>query len=554
MLRTLYIKNFILIKDLLLEFKPGFSVFTGETGAGKSIFLDALALTLGARSEINFICKDSSQSTIIAAFSIEKNTVAFRFLEAENILIEENELLFLKRTIRKDGISRAFINDQPVTLTFLKSLAKHLVEIHGQFDRLLEPKTHRHFLDTYASLCNEAKHVEESYTAWQYLESKKYQLSNTVNKENRTLLKHYLKEIEYINPEPNEEKILLEKRDRLFYAEKITESVQKALTYLEESPHGAESTLTKSIIACETARNYNERFNSCLDNLSSSLVQIQEAAREFNRFLQEDKDDSNELDMIENRLAVLKDLSRKHNCKLENLTQVHQKLLGDFKALDNKEEYLKRSEDDCQKAKTAYEKMANNLSKLRLAAIKNLEKEIMSELPSLKMDRALFRVHHKYLEEATWGPLGIDRIVFEIAPNGTVFAPLKKIASGGERARFMLALKVVLTTKNTKTSIVFDEIDSGVGGAVATAIGARLYKLSQIVQVICISHAPQVAAWAINHYKVNKNSDTSEVIYTNIEQLDKVESEEEIARMLSGEHITNQARAAAQILKKSYGK
>lgn len=554
MLRTLYIQNIVLIKELLIDFKTGLSVFTGETGAGKSILLDALSLTLGARSGLKLIKKGEKQGTVIATFEIEENSAAALFLREVGINVEKTEPLILKRIVTDEGTSRAFVNDQPVTVSYLKRLSQHLIEIHGQFDQLLDAHNHRDFLDKYAKLSRETKNVEELYTSWQTLKKEHQDLLSTASQERLTLLEHYIDEFQVLEPRSDEEETLQTERSRLLNADKIKNASQEILLHLSDTSHSAESSLIKAEQSCETAANYDEKFHTYLETLASALIQVQEVSRDISQLLQEDKTDSGALELIENRLSALKSLSRKHNCSIKQLPDIHQKLLQELYDIQNKDESLKKLEKKCNDIKNIYYEESKKLSCLRKKAAKSLEKKVSLEMPALKMDRALFQICQKDLTEENWGPFGIDAISFEVSPNGTSFGSLKEIASGGERSRIMLALKVVLTSQNDKKSIVFDEIDSGVGGAVATSIGQRLYNLGSSLQVFSITHAPQIAAFAKSHYKVEKMLDKKSASYTTVQQLTKEGSEEEIARMLSGQTITTQAREAAKDLRNRCGK
>jgi len=554
MLRTLYIENIVLIKSLLIDFKPGLSVFTGETGAGKSILLDALSLVLGSRADTKLIKKDSSQGTVVATFEIDGNNAALDFLQEVGIRREKSEPLLLKRIVTSEGSSRAFINDQPVSVSSLKSLSHYLIEIHGQFDLLLDANNHRKFLDQYASLTEKTAKIQQLYSDWQDLQKEYQELMQSVSQERKILLEHYLKEFEEISPKANEEKSLQADRTRFLNADRVKNAIKDIIFHLNESSHCVEHNLAKAIQACETASTYDTRFSSYLETLSTALIQSQEVSRDIHMLLDADSCDTNDLESVENRLSSLKDLSRKHNCTIIELPQIYESLIKEFSALEKSKDYQKELEEKSASAKEVYKKEALSLSELRGKASKHLQENVMLELPSLKMDRALFQVCQKKVSEDEWGPFGIDSISFEVSPNGTTFGSLKHIASGGERSRLMLALKVILTSRNNKTSIIFDEIDSGVGGAVSTSIGERLYKLSSSLQVFSITHAPQIAAWSDHHYKVEKTLDEGGTVHTTVQQLNKQQSEEEIARMLSGQSITNQAREAAKSLKERCGK
>lgn len=548
MLRALCIRNIVLIDNLLLEFGPGFSVFTGETGAGKSILLDALSLALGSRAETHLVRQGEEKGIVVAEFDIPKNQDLLMLLKEAGVYEQGDDALYLKRTLSKEGISRAFVNDQPVTVGFLRRLSAQLVEVHGQFDKLLEPKEHRQFLDCFGGHEVALRSTLTAYENWHVLKEKYKKLLNDSGRERKILLEHYLEELGGLDLQPGGYQHLLKQRDRLAHGEKIREALQLALGNLSYNPTNAETNLSEALKACENVASYDDRLRDTLESLQSALIHVQETCHGLGRLLESIEVDPKSLDSIESQLSLFKNTARKHHCGVEDLTQIYEKLCQEFQDLDNRQENLIKLEKECCEAKECYEIQASRLTKARHETAQKLEIAVKKELGPLKMDRATFKVEFRENDEAGWSAQGKESVSFVVAPNGSVFGPLRQIASGGERSRFMLALKVALAGQNDRTALIFDEIDSGVGGAVATAIGGRLHVLSQNTQVLCVTHSPQVASWGHRHFKVVKSSNNNDVT-TCVTSLDTNNSEEEIARMLSGENVTDQARAAAKTLK-----
>ncbi len=551
MLQTLSITNVVLIDQLNLDFKLGFGALTGETGAGKSILLDALGLALGERSNTSLIRPKEEQAIVTAEFLISENHPVHKLLNEQGL--SAGDTIILRRILTKDGRSKAFVNDQTVSLNLLRTIGETLVEIHGQFDHLLNAATHRTILDNFGKLeplCQETKQAFKTY------EAAKQMYQNTEMKakqqlQNQEYLQYCLNEIKGLDPQESEEEILLQKRIKLQNSAKIKDIYKSSLEALSHE-RGAEALLLQ---AYKNIHKANEITHGTLDKiliiLDRALIETSEALRQLQTSFSLDLQENETLESIEDRLYQLRSLARKHNVNISDLAAIKIKIENDLAFIQDSEETLNHLREILEKAQLAFEKNANKLSSARKNAALKLEKALTEELPPLKLENAKLKVLFSELEENNWTEVGYDHVQFTVSTNsGMPFGPLAKIASGGERSRFMLALKVLLAN-NTQTSLlIFDEIDAGVGGAVASAIGQRLKKLSHQFQVLAITHSPQVASYAHYHMHAYKNESSTEV-HTQVSILNESERREEIARMLAGATITAEARAAAEQLLKT---
>ena len=548
MLVSLSIRNVVLIEKLDLSFDKGLCVFTGETGAGKSILLDGLSLALGARADTGLIRYGADMLSVSAEFSLPSHHGILDFLQDSGL--DADTTLILRRTLSVDGKSKAFINDQPVSISMLKEVGSRLVEIHGQFasHSLLNPATHLSVLDAYVMLKADADMCRQKYHAWQDLKKKVNDAMEILRqaKEEEEYLTHAVKELRAIEPKHDEEEVLTERRAELMNAGKITEGLNNAYMTLSS---GGSSTVEGMIRFASReieksnrlAQGKYEGLLQQLDNLSENLaIVVEKIESEADNF----SDPTAELEMVEGRLFALKDLARKHRVSVDELPDI----LNDF---EEKLSLLSKGQDEltdyqtaCENARLDYLTAARELSQKRRQAGDKLNKAVKAELPPLKLSKAVFETVFEDLSESEATADGLDKITFSISTNeGIPVAPLHKVASGGELARFMLALKVNLTGTEDIETLIFDEVDSGIGGATASAVGQRLQRLSDEKQVLVITHSPQVAAFGLNHMKVSKKDNV-----TTIEPLTPDMKVEEIARMLSGAEITDSARMAATTL------
>ena len=550
MLKSLSIRNVVLIDKLDLDFTSGLNVFSGETGAGKSILLDSLGLILGNRAETSLIRQGADKLTVSGSFEIADKNNPFFKLCAENDLEIDDEII-IKRSLSTDGKGKIFLNDQPITARLLKELGAYLVEVHGQFDNqgLLNPATHLQVLDSFGGYDEELETTASAYRKYQDLSKKLSQAQAAFNEavKEEDNLRHWVDELEKAKVRKGEEEELNRKRTELMHAEKIMEGLNTAYSSLHGRDIGsliqkAQGALSK--INGLTGGKYEEIEKS----LDSALIELDEAVSLIEQASQDINITSGEADSIEERLFTLKALSRKHQVGIDELPEVLLKFKGELAALDKGGEDIADLHKAVNIAQEEYFKAAERLSELRKKAASILDKAVMGELGPLKMEKAKFVTEISRVEESEWSEKGFDRVCFTVATNlGSPQGPLNKIASGGELARFMLALKVNLAQKSSVETLVFDEVDSGIGGATAQAVGERLARLAKKVQVLLVTHSPQVASFSDEHFKVLKQTENGTTL-TKVYKLSAAEKKEEIARMLSGEKITDAARAAAEAL------
>lgn len=552
MLITLQIQNFVIIDSLELSFKSGMAALTGETGAGKSILLDALGILLGHRSDVALIRKGYDQAYLTAEFSLPQDHPAHLLLQEQGIPTQET--LLVRRTLAQSGKGKCIVNDQPVTVSFLKALGENLVEIHGQFDRLMDVSSHRRILDDYVDRPDIKDQVRQAYRSWQDALTHQRQAEDRLDhlKRHEDFLRYQLKEIEALSPEEGEEETLLAQRQGLVGISKMFESVSVAHSALRQAD---------VLSALETSHRALQKFthgeNSNIDQalvaLGKSLSEATEAMAQLDEILDQVDDQPQQLQRIDDRLHAMRAIAKKHNVTTTDLPDFYQQLKQDLDDLDQAETRAIELSRITSRCREQYKTQATILTKLREEKAHELSQAVMSELPDLKLPNARFMIQVSVLDDSNWSDQGMDKINFLVAMNkGQDWQALEKAASGGELARLMLALKAILATGSTVRTIIFDEIDIGVGGAVAAAIGHRLAKLAQHIQVLTITHSPQVAATADEHFQVSKEDQGSQVL-TNVIQLPLTRRHEEIARMLSGEVITDEARAAARSLLARFG-
>jgi DNA repair protein RecN (Recombination protein N) len=548
MLISLSIRNIVIIEKLDLSFDRGLGVLTGETGAGKSILLDSLGFALGNRADARLLRPGAEQASVTAAFDIAADHPARALLAEQEI--EAEDLLLLRRVLTPDGRSRAYVNDQAASAGLLRQLADSLIEIQGQFDQrgLMDPATHRVLLDAYGRLMPEARNLRELWRAWQDALAAREAAARRLAEAQRdeAFLRHAVEELDALDPRPGEEAELTDKRNRLMHREKLVEGVNAALGEIDS---GAEPALGRALRALERiAPIAGETLNPALEALQRAGLEAEEALAQLNSFAGAMELDADQLEAVEERYFALQDMARKHHQTVDALPALREELAQRLAAIDGGESALTTLAEAAAAARRRYLEAAEAVSQRRAKAAAALDKAVMAELPPLKLERALFRTALERLEESDWSAQGLDRIAFEVATNpGSAPGPLGRIASGGELARFLLAVKVVLASVNPERSLVFDEVDSGVGGATAHAVGERLERLARDRQVLVITHSPQVAARGAQHWQVLKRM-TGKQVATQVSQLSAGDRREEIARMLSGAEITEEARAAAERL------
>lgn len=547
MLRALHIKNVVLIDQLTLEFRAGLSALTGETGAGKSILLDSLGLTLGARADAGLVRHGTEQASVSATFDLTADHAAQALLQEQGIAVQDD--LILRRIVSADGKSRAFVNDEPVSVSFLKNLGELLVDIHGQFETygLLNPQTHRQVLDEYALSAKQRAEVAKTYATWLERDKALAKAREDAAKAatNEEWLRAVVEEIEKLNPQPGEEAELLGLRQKMQNREAIAEALGAAAKALE-GKDSAEAMIGQSWKALQRASDkIGDEVTPVLETLDRAAISLQEALRQIQRLMAGIDGPEHNVESLDDRLYDLRAVARKHHCAVDALADKAVELGNQLKLIDYQDHVLGDLEKQVKATRAAYVAAAQSLHDARVKAAKKLDGLVNKELAPLKLAKAQFMTAVEILPDAQWNSTGCDDIKFLVSTNtGTPPGPLNKVASGGEMARFMLALKVVLAeAATTAGTYVFDEIDTGIGGATASAVGERLARLAGHHQVLVVTHSPQVAARANNHWMVSKASAN-----TNVYALKEKDRQEEIARMLSGAEITAEARAAASKL------
>jgi DNA repair protein RecN (Recombination protein N) len=551
MLTALSIRDIVLIEKLDLTLEAGLTVLTGETGAGKSILLDSLGLALGARGDSSLVRSGQAKGTVSASFALADNHAALRVLR-ENDLDCEGEIV-IRRVQNADGPSRATINDQPVSLNLLRQVAAELVEIHGQHaDRaLVDVSAHRRLLDAFGGL---QAQVESVSVLWRKASDAAAALDEhralmAKAEAERDYLEHAVAELGKLAPEPNEEQQLAEARQLMMQSEQYIGALDEAEQALA-GDGAAEAKINAALRRLERRKDTaHGRLDSVVATLDRLLAEYSEAGRAIDEARRAFDYDPRELEQSEERLFALRAAARKYRCTVDDLANVRRRFETEMQALTDGGARLAVLEKAHAEANAAFEAAADKLSAARRKAAKALDKQVMDELPALKLEKARFETQVQS-DAAKPGSHGVDRVEFLVATNpGTPLAALMKIASGGELARFMLALKVVLAAKGSAPVLIFDEIDTGVGGAVADAIGKRLARLSDGLQVLAVTHSPQVAARAGQHMLISKMEDvSSKRMVTRVQPLSSQSRREELARMLSGATVTDAARAQADQL------
>ena len=543
MLRQLSIRDVVLIDRLELEFEPGLGVLTGETGAGKSILLDGLGLALGMRADTGLVRAGEAQASVSAEFDLPANHPIFATLADQGIDCEAGEALLLRRTLKADGGSRAFAGGSSVPAAVLRDLAAGLVEIHGQHDDrgLLNPKGHRALLDAFGRI-----DAGKTDRAWAHLAAIEQQLGEQRKAvadadRDRDWLDYSIAEIAALDVEVGEEEKLADARQLMKNAARIEDDLG-ALDQHFTGSDGGLSQLRQAARRLERIADAHPLLAEALAATDRATIEAAEAEQKIEEARRALAHSPIDLESAEARLFEIRGLARKHRVEADALPELLADMQGRREAIDNGAEAVAALERALALARNAYAVEAAALSEARRAAAARLDVAVANELAPLKLDAARFRTA---FAEAEPGPAGTDRVEYEVSTNpGAPFGPLTRIASGGELSRFILALKVALAEAGDAATMIFDEIDRGVGGAVASAIGERLARLAEKSQLLVVTHSPQVAARAAHHYRIEKSTDGT-VTRTTVHKLSEDERREEIARMLSGAAITDEARAQA---------
>jgi DNA repair protein RecN (Recombination protein N) len=549
MLSRLSIRDIVLIERLDIDFSSGLSVLTGETGAGKSILLDALSLALGARGDASLVRHGAAQGQVSAVFDVPKNHPA-RAILTENALEDDGDII-LRRVQTADGRTRVFVNDQPSSVTLMRDIGRALVEIHGQHDEraLVDASAHRDLLDAFGGHVGEVENCGAAWRLWRDCEQQLAQHRARVQAAAREAdyLRASVAELVRLDPQPGEETELAGIRTAMMRVEKVAAEIKDAQDVLS----GQNSPLPQLASLLRRLQRKSAEAPDILDDvvksLDEALISLDAAQSGVEAALRATEFDPQKLERAEERLFALRAASRKFSVAVDDLAKARDTMAADLADLDAGEEKLAALEKQATAARDAYDRAATRLTELRGAAAIALKKAVMAELPALKLDRAEFLVEIS-TEPSNRTEAGVDQVEFWVRTNpGTRPGPMMKVASGGELSRFLLALKVALADRGSAPTLVFDEIDTGVGGAVADAIGQRLARLSSRVQVLSVTHAPQVAARASTHFLISKSGGKSRVS-TGVAEMDRAGRQEELARMLAGATITEEARAAAERL------
>ena len=554
MLARLSIRDIVLIERLDIDFGSGLAALTGETGAGMSILLDAFALALGARGDVALVREGAEQGQVIAVFDLAKKHPARRVL-AENDLGSDDELI-VRRVQFADGRTRAFINDQPVSVQVLRALGAALVEIHGQHDdrAFVDAATHRALLDAYGGLEDDAAEVAQLWSDRRAREAAVAEHRAAVERAAREAewLRHAVDELGKLAAQSGEETALAERRTTMMQAEKVGEDL-RATHDSVTGPNSPVPPLATAVRRLERrATQVPALIEPVVKAIDAALNALEEARQHLEHALRVADYDPQELERIEERLFALRAAGRKYNVPVDNLAALARRYESELALIDAGAEQLTKLEREAEEASARYRAAAEALSAARRRTAQKLDKAVNAELKPLKLERAQFSTE---ITSENEGPDGLDRVEFWVRTNpGTRPGPLMKIASGGELARFLLALKVVLADRGSAPTLIFDEIDTGVGGAVADSIGVRLARLASGVQVLAVTHAPQVAARADRHYLISKDAlAKGKRVATRVAELAGEHRREEIARMLAGAEITAEARAAAERLIRAAG-
>lgn len=549
MLTSLSVRNLAVIERIDLEFGDGLTVLTGETGAGKSILLDALGLVIGRRADISMIRPGAEKASVTATFRIGRESAIIGMLEERGI--ECDEELVVRRQVRVDGRSLAHANDEVIGVTLLREIGDHIVECHGQQDQrgLLRPATHRMLLDAFADNREAVDGVGQAFAAWQQAKQKLERLESDQagRRETADTLAGDLRDLEILDPGEDEEDVLAATRTRLANSRKVAEAMDIAAAALAGERGVDDGLAAASAALVRVSEVAGGLVDDALGAVDRALVETAEASSALARAATGLEDEADRLDEIEERLFALKSAARRHRTTVAGLLEVRENLARDLAALEGLEAEVVAAREDEVRLLDVFRGACDVLGQRRRKAAHSLDAAVTAELAPLRMDHAVFATRLETREAAGWGADGAETVQFTVVTTpGAAPGPLGRIASGGELSRFMLALRVAGQGDEPAGTLIFDEIDSGVGGAVSDAIGERLRRLGQRTQVLVVTHAPQVAAHADHHILLSKD-DTAVAQARTLSGSDR---REELARMLAGAHITEESRAAAASLLK----
>ncbi len=552
MLHSLVIRDIVLIDALTLDFAPGLTALTGETGAGKSILLDALGLALGARADSGRVRHGARRGSVTAGFTLPPDHPALALL-AEQGLEADGQTLLLRRVVEAGGGSRAFVNDQPVSVALLRRLGDRLVEIHGQHDDrgLLDPASHRDLLDAFGGHAAERAAVAEAHAALDAAETALAAAERRLAEAaaDADFLRHALAELEDLAPEAGEEEALAAERTRIMQAERFAGTLAEIRDTLA-ADGGVDGQLRGALRRLERlGADAAELLAPIVTAFDKAAIEAAEGMAALERILGSLEFDPARADAVEERLFALRALARKHRCRVDDLPKLVEDLRARLAAIDAGRERIEDCHRTRDRAARAFADAVAALGRARKAAAHRLDAAVTEELAPLKLERTRFRTVLEPLEPAQWTARGGERVRFEVSTNpGAPFGPLVRIASGGELARLVLALKVALSACGSAGTLIFDEVDRGIGGATADAVGVRLARLAEEAQVLVVTHSPQVASRSTHHFRIEKTERAVEGerrAVTSVTALDAASRREEIARMLSGARVTEEARAAA---------
>lgn len=540
MLANLIIKNIVLIDYLSIDFHEGLCALTGETGAGKSILLDSLGLALGARADAGLVRHGTDQANVTASFDVVQDHPVKLLLEEQEVEFDTN--LILRRSLSKEGRSKAFINDQPVSVNLLRQAGEMLVEIHGQFDThsLLNSAHHITMLDEYA---DHQKALKNLKSAWEVLRKSNRDLATLKQKMDQAradeeYLRSSLEDLDTLSPQKGEEEKLSSLKNRLMRRGQIVENLQTAQV-------GIEDIEAKAAEVWRALDKLGDEGREAISAMDRSNAEIQEVLSALSALSYNLENEEYSLSEIDDRLFALSAQARKHGCSIDDLQSKRNDIAAALNAIEDEDQELATLMKEVEKNQGIFVQHAQKISKTRQRKAEQLCKLVMTELAPLKLEKARFEISIEDLPDDQWNAKGMDKVQFLVATNpGAEAGALNKVASGGELSRLMLALKVVLAEVGVAGSLVFDEVDSGIGGATAAAVGERLARLADFRQVLVVTHSPQVAAMARYHWIVKKGGD-KEIKTDIVPLMNAPERKEEIARMLSGAEVTSEARAAA---------
>lgn len=554
MLTSLHIQNVVLIDQLSLDWRPGLSALTGETGAGKSILLDALGLSIGARSDASLLRAGADQASVTASFDLEAAHPVWGFLREQELDGQAGDSLTLRRTLGRDGRSKAFVNDVPVQVGTLRQIGDMLLEIHGQFatHALLNASTHRATLDQFAGQVAQARDVATAWQDWQQaVQAHRALVADAARQaQEADYLTTACEELQALAPQVGEEEALHARKVFLRNQAAMLAAVDAALQSLQDEERGARPALLQGwrSISRQDAQG-NQAWDAAITSFDSVISAVHELEAQLETLLQTISEGGMDLEAVEDRLYSLRAVARKHACTVDDLPQKLVEFQDALQATATLDSRITAASTAVTEKRAAYISRAGQLSQARRQAAQKLEKLVAAELPPLKLDKAKFVVAITDLPETQWGPNGCEDVAYLLSTHADAApAPLAKVASGGELSRLMLAIKLVLVDTSTATTLIFDEVDTGIGGATAAAVGERLARLGHNRQVLVVTHAPQVAARANHHLVVSKGMVADKMVTAVTKLPDTAARREEIARMLAGSDVTDAARAAADSL------